>query len=110
MVKSFQDKLIERISFIAEEKGFEVVQQKRYANTGKLLVQEKNTFDSLVEITYDFQADTVSLTMSANGKPIVMERQKHRTDGYVKWYINITSGGEINEFVNKFQRALVKHA
>jgi hypothetical protein len=105
-IRGFKEKFIERIAIVVQGFGLELIQQQSYANAGKLFVQAEKDFESLAVITYDFQVDNMTLTLSAKGKPIVMDRQKHRTDGYVKWYMDITNHAEINEFFDKLRAAL----
>jgi len=57
-MRSFQSKILSTFETLAqnEDSDLELVQLANYANTGVLLVQKGDQFNTLVTVKYDFQS------------------------------------------------------
>lgn len=55
MARSTQDKVIATIGALAEANGFELIDNRHWANTGVLHVEPHDSLDPIAKIEYSFQ-------------------------------------------------------
>jgi hypothetical protein len=55
-MRGFQDKMLASLESVAEKRGFELVRVAGYANTGRVMVQKKDSLQTFVFATYEFNS------------------------------------------------------
>lgn len=55
MSRDTQSKFLAALTQIAEENGYEVIDDRRYSNTGTISIEKPDSFSSVVEFYYSFQ-------------------------------------------------------
>lgn len=102
---SFQSKTLNIISSIIEKYGFQALKVSEYSNTGKLSIQNNNSFGELGKITYDFQSDTLTLGITIGNKQIMS--QPPRQD-YFSFYMKYSEVKAFEHFLSSLEAELKK--
>ena len=100
---SFQSKTLNIINSMIEKYGFESIKVSEYANTGKLSIQKSNRFGELGKITYDFQSDTLTLSITIGNKQIMS--QPPRKD-YFAFYMRHSDVRAFENFLSSLESEL----
>lgn len=96
-----QNKVLDMIRETAEEHGFEMLLQARYANTGSIYIQKPGSFSNALSIAYDFQTDYCSFNMYPPGREPIGGMIDEGERGCIKHiYAKYSSSQQMNEIVS----------
>jgi hypothetical protein len=85
-MNNMQSVIINAIKQTMELKGFLVVQNKNWANTGELRFLKDGSFNAKAVISYDFQNSYAILHVTANGKKLYPQPNRpNYFDYYLKY-------------------------
>jgi hypothetical protein len=94
-MRSIQEKLTSQISAAIEAEGLEGVVASSFGNMGDIHVQDRESYETLMTITYDFQADSCEFSITVKGEKI--PSQSNRT-GYYAFYQKYTDTPGLTNF------------
>lgn len=100
-----QKKVLAQITMIIEQLGFEVINKKEWANTGRLSIQKLNEFGELGKVRYDFQSDSIMLSIEINGQKLLSQPPRLN---YYDFYFSYSDVAVFNRFVNTLKDGLSK--
>ena len=104
-MRTMQEKVIASIGKEITAKGFEPVVSRSYSNTGSIGIQEKDEVGNIACVYYNFQDETMTLSIAVNG--VKIPSQKGRSD-YFDYYMKNEDRVRYNEFKNTLINELKK--
>ena len=91
-IETVSERIIGKIKQKLESRGYEIALKSTWANVGRIFIYRNvDIARAYAEISYDFQAETYTLTLTVNNKRIPSQIGR---DDYFEFYQKYSEGSE----------------